>query len=96
MSQAYSALKLNAIAELEEVTVKGDKSINTAVMISTTAAIAEIKNDYESTLTEWDKAKAELDLVTQQTRRDIKYTIDGPIQVTGNVSQITKDVKETK
>ena len=95
-TQAYSVLKLTAIAELEEATTKGKKSINTAVTKATNTAIAELKNEYESTLTEWDTTKITLDLETKQAILDIQNALDESSQVTENVSQITKDLEATK
>ena len=95
-TQAYSVLKLTAIAELEEATTKGKKSIDTAVTIATNTAIAELKTDYESTLTYWDTTKATLDQETKQAISDIQHALDESSQVTENVSQITKDLEETK
>ena len=75
-NQSFSELKLDAIAELEEVTAKGKLTINTAVMTATTHAINNLRKDYKSILTNWDKTKTELDIDTQRAITSIQNAID--------------------
>ena len=95
-NQGYSVLKLRAIAELEEMTIKGKQDIDNAVTIATNTAIGDLKSDYDTILTDWDKTKAELDIETQIAITSIQHTIDESSQVSENVSQISKDLEETK
>lgn len=46
---------------------------------ATNTAIEDIKNDYESTINEWDKTKAFLDLETQQAITDIQNALNESI-----------------
>lgn len=78
------------------MTSTGKNTIDNAVTTAKTYTIDNLNQNYNSILTDWDKTKAILDIEIQSSIMCIQNTLDKSSQVTNNVSQISKDLEETK
>ena len=92
----YSELKMNAIAELEETTMRSKETISDSVTQVKQQAIAELTNDYESILSGWDTQKANFDHEIKIATDSIKSATTKSCDVIDNITQIDKDIEATK
>ena len=88
-------MKLAAIAEIEETTLKGKQTLDEVVTGQTTA-LADLQKDYDAILIDWDETKAELDLETKNAIADMKQVMDASSQMSNNHGKINRDLQIKK